>query len=380
MKKIIVALFILALCLPCSAIELERQRNVASVIMFPLIDSANTLLLKSGAGNPDSESDQFSDSGDNPDGFADLTNEAVEVGATGQYYLVLTAGELNHPYVTIQVKSDDAITQTILIRTMVGDPLNIATSDDGSTINVTGGAIDTVTTTGTATVTGTVNGLAANVITAASINASAIGADEIATNAIGADEIAASAITASELATDCITTDELATGAIDADSIAASAIGASEIANSAIDAATYAANAITDAAVANDVQVDVVTIETVDATDQLDTACATVTVTAFAANVIDAAATAADFLAEINGEVLDVIAVDTYDETDVTGGPPEEPTIAQMLNYLYRIRFQKRLVTVVLDTIRNFDDDGTLFDAVLDDDGATFTQNRFIDP
>ncbi len=148
MKKLIIILFLL-LVANCFALEVERQKNVATVIMFPLFDSTTTTALQSNATALDSEFDQFSDSGDNPDGFADCTNEATEVGATGQYYLILTQGEMNDDYITVQIKASDAITQTILIRTTIGDPLNYATTDDGGTINVTGGAVDSVTTTTT---------------------------------------------------------------------------------------------------------------------------------------------------------------------------------------------------------------------------------------
>ncbi len=146
MKKILIVLMVLFLAANCFALELVRQKNVATVIMFPLIDSTTTTALQSSATALDSEIDQWSDSADNPDGFADCSNEATEVGTTGQYYLVLTQGEMNENYIIVQIKASDALTQVILIRTTIGDPLNFATTDDGGTINVTGGAIDTTTT------------------------------------------------------------------------------------------------------------------------------------------------------------------------------------------------------------------------------------------
>lgn len=146
MRKLLIALTVLFLAANCCALELVRQKNVATVIMFPLIDSTTTTALQSSATALDSEIDQWSDSADNPDGFADCTNEATEVGATGQYYLILTQSEMNENYIIVQIKASDALTQVILIRTTIGDPLNCATTDDGGTINVTGGAIDTTTT------------------------------------------------------------------------------------------------------------------------------------------------------------------------------------------------------------------------------------------
>lgn len=144
MKNLLIAILVLCFAGNCFGLEFERQKNVATVLVFPLIDSTTTTAYKSGAGNPDSELDQWSDSGDNPDGFADCTNEATEIGATGHYYLIVTQGEMNEDYIVIRIQSDDALEQTLLIRTTIGDPLNFATTDDGGTINVTGGAVDTV--------------------------------------------------------------------------------------------------------------------------------------------------------------------------------------------------------------------------------------------
>ena len=177
MKKTLIVLMLMLFAVNCFALELVRQKNVATVIVFPLIDSTTTTALQSGATALNSEIDQWSDSADNPDGFAACTNEATEIGTDGQYYLVLTQAEMNDDYIVVQIKASDALTQVILIRTIVGDPLLVATTDDGGTINVTAGAIDNVdlvdlaTTTTTATATTTVNGLAVNVITAASTNA-----------------------------------------------------------------------------------------------------------------------------------------------------------------------------------------------------------------
>ena len=180
MKRILTFLSILILsclwCLPATGIELVRQKNVATILYFPIVDGAGDLV--NAAADLDSETDTWND-GAAADGFADLAAESAEINSGGWYSLALAQSEMNFDYIAIQIKSSTtgSIDQRILIRTQVGDPLNIATSDDGGTINVTGGAVDTVTTTTTATTAttcGTVNALAANVITAASINANAI--------------------------------------------------------------------------------------------------------------------------------------------------------------------------------------------------------------
>ena len=105
--------------------ELVRQKNVSTYIFFPLVDAAGAIVT--GSANPDSESDTFAD-GTAPNGFADLTNEATEIGTDGWYYILLTQAEMNFDYIAIQVKSDDALTQHILIRTIAGDPALLATT------------------------------------------------------------------------------------------------------------------------------------------------------------------------------------------------------------------------------------------------------------
>jgi hypothetical protein len=150
--------------------ELVRQKNVATRIVFPLVDADGDFVT--GASSLDSEIDTFAD-GSNPDGFTDCTNEATEIGSTGVYYLNLTQTEMNNDYIVVQIKSASAKTQLILISTMVGDPLNFATTDDGGTINVASGIVEAQ-----------VKSIDADVITASAIAANAIGASELATDAV----------------------------------------------------------------------------------------------------------------------------------------------------------------------------------------------------
>lgn len=93
--------------------EIERLRGVATIITFPLVDADGDTVT--GATSPDSEIDTWND-GTAPNGFTDCTNEATEIGTTGQYYLSLTAAEMDADYIIVQCKSS-AKTQTILIRT-----------------------------------------------------------------------------------------------------------------------------------------------------------------------------------------------------------------------------------------------------------------------
>ncbi|MGB2807998.1 MAG: hypothetical protein WBC22_09665 [Sedimentisphaerales bacterium] len=301
MKKLmyLISLFLIFLLIsPAMGLELVRQKNVATIICFPLVDGAGDPVINEDDAGLDSETDNWSD-GAGANGFIDCTNEGVESedGVSGWYNLSLTQAEMNFDYIAIVVKTTTAgvIDQRILIRTQVGDPLNVATSDDGSTINVTGGAVDTVTTTGTAS---SVAALANNVITAASIADNAIAGEHLNATAVtkiiddfetqsqadptgfhvNVKEVNGTAQTANDnsadintlitqvgtagngltnidlpnqtmdisgtitTATNVGTVNGLASNVITAASINDGAIGAAEIANAAIDNATFAAD------------------------------------------------------------------------------------------------------------------------------------------
>lgn len=182
MKKILVSLFaFLLLGTNASALELVRQKNVATYVTFPVVDAdGDTITSASGL---DSEIDVWAD-GSAPNGFADCTNEATEIGTTGIYYLSLTQSEMNSDYIYLQVKtsSTGGKTQHILIRAIIGDPLNIATNQSGRELDVTA--------TGAA---GVDFGNIESTLDAAEIGADAITSAKIATDAIGSDELAQAA-------------------------------------------------------------------------------------------------------------------------------------------------------------------------------------------
>jgi hypothetical protein len=212
--------------------EIFREKNVASRIVFPIVDADGDFVT--GATGLDSEIDTFAD-GSNPDGFTDCTNEATEIGSTGVYYLNLTQSEMNNDYIVVQVKtsSSGAKTQLILIQTIVGDVSLLATTDDGGAINVASGVVEAqVKSIDNNAITA--NSIASDAITAAKIATGAIDADAIADNAIDAGAIAANAITAAKIADGAIDAATFASGAITADAIAADAIGASELAADAV--------------------------------------------------------------------------------------------------------------------------------------------------
>lgn len=151
--------------------ELYRAKNVATIIVFPLVDADGDPVTS--ASSPDSEIDAWAD-GAAPDGFTDCTNEATEIGSTGMYSLSLTQAEMNQDYIIIQVKSGNAKTQVILINTK---PIT------ANTTQIAGAAVST----SSAQIGVNVVSHTAGAITAAAIATGAIDADALAADAV--DEI-----------------------------------------------------------------------------------------------------------------------------------------------------------------------------------------------
>jgi len=185
MKKVLLLAFLVLFLATVSwGIEMVRQKNTATRIAFPIVDADGDVV--SSAANLDSEIDVFTDAV-SPDGFADCDSEATEVGSSGWYWLKLSATEMNTDYVMIQVKTSTsgAKTQHILIRTIDGDPLKLATVSANYAIDVASGGevgIDL----------NNVNGT----LDAGEIGADAIGASELADDAIDYATFAGTAPTA----------------------------------------------------------------------------------------------------------------------------------------------------------------------------------------
>ena len=251
--------------------EIYRQKNVATRVTFPIIDADGDTVTAAAA--LDSESTTWAD-GSNPGAFADLTNEATEIGTSGVYFLSLTAAEVNfdYIYIRIQTTTTGAKTQHILINTRFA-PL----------VNASGEVA--------------VSALAAGSVTAAVISTGAIDADALAADAVAeiADGVwdedatghqtlgtfgqaigdpvadtntiykavvtdAAGATVGVDVVAIQADTDNIQTrlpaalvgGRIDSSvgAMAADVVTAAAIANGAIDAATFAAGAIDAAAIA----------------------------------------------------------------------------------------------------------------------------------
>jgi hypothetical protein len=143
MKKIITILLLIfiPLCFFSFAAEIVRQKGVETKIYFPMVNSGGNNV--SAADGLDSEYSYWDDD-TAPSSFVDCTNEATEVNDTGWYYLTLSNDEMNNDYIGIKTYSNTAgvLLQQLLIRTIVGDVLNIATTDDGGVINVSSGVVE----------------------------------------------------------------------------------------------------------------------------------------------------------------------------------------------------------------------------------------------
>jgi len=209
--------------------EINRQKNVATRVTFPIVDADGDTVTAATA--LDSESTTWAD-GSNPGAFADLTNEATEIGTSGVYYLILTAAEVNFDYVYIRIQTSTAgaKTQHLLINTRFAPLVNA--SGEVAVSALAAGSI-----TAAVIATGAIDSdaIAADAITAAKI---ANGAIDAATFAAGAIDNAAFNVTetlTANPATGGIVAASFAAGAIDAAAIAADAIGSSELAASAVD-------------------------------------------------------------------------------------------------------------------------------------------------
>lgn len=99
----------------------QPKRGFAYRVTFPLMDETGALV--SGA---------VTDSEVSLDGgaFADCTNEAVEIGASGMYYLDLTALEMDADTVALIIKSATAQTTPLVFYPGVLD-VNVETMDAG---------------------------------------------------------------------------------------------------------------------------------------------------------------------------------------------------------------------------------------------------------
>ena len=82
-------------------------KGVAFTLVFPILTTSNALIT--GAAGLDSEISKEGGA------FADCTNEATEIGATGMYTLALIAADMNADYIMIKVTTTTANAMNPLI-------------------------------------------------------------------------------------------------------------------------------------------------------------------------------------------------------------------------------------------------------------------------
>jgi len=116
--------------------ELVRQKNVATYILVPMLKKDGTIIT--GLTGLDATFNYYEDGTAPQSSFPSLTNTPAEVGTSGRCYLAITAAEINHGYIHIIITctNTDAVPQEIIIRTMVGDPLNAAVHANGRELGV----------------------------------------------------------------------------------------------------------------------------------------------------------------------------------------------------------------------------------------------------
>jgi len=109
--------------------EIQRTKNVAGYISFPMVDKTNPETFKSG--------ESVTDTAYYKDGAGAWTSLAItdtvsEIGSTGLYELDLTAGELNHDQIIIKLTAANSQDQAVLITTIPA-PANMKEIDEQDT-------------------------------------------------------------------------------------------------------------------------------------------------------------------------------------------------------------------------------------------------------
>lgn len=131
MKRLVIllALFVAYVGTAQAQVELRRQKNTATRVVVPIRNASDGTLI-TGASGLDTECDTFANGAD-PDGFADISDEAAEIGSTGVYQYTLSSGETNSDFIVCQTKSSstNAMTAIVLINTIHG---TVLTGSDGA--------------------------------------------------------------------------------------------------------------------------------------------------------------------------------------------------------------------------------------------------------
>lgn len=348
MKALIVLLILLAPNLafagPCERVS--RPYATGATLNFYLVE-IDGVDFKEDAAHASGDTVIMKDEG-TP---ANTTNAFVDEGDS--YSIALTSGELTAARVTVSIK--DQGTKAWLDTCFI---------------------IETYGTSGSAQHSTTVSALAADTITASSIAADAIGASEIADGAIDAGAIAGDAITAAKIAADAIGASEIATDAIGAAEISANAITSSEIADGAIDAGAIASSAITNAKFASGA-IDATAIAA-DAIGASEIATDAIGSAELAASAVTEIQTGLATPADVNAQVLDVLATDTFAE--LSAMPSVTPTIVDMLRFVYQNNAFKKDRSNALQQLYKANGSTVLAEFPVSTDGTTTTFGAAVAP
>lgn len=304
------------------------KKNTAFTLAFPIRDADGDLVT--GASSLDSEV--------SIDGaaFADCTNEATEIGSTGIYTLALTASEMNGDYIIVQTK-----TGTAGAKTAVNVMYTTARQIDDLAYPATSGRSMVV----------DANGL--------------VDANMVKLGPTGAG----TAQTARDIGASVLLSNGTGTGQIKIDAGYISPNWAD------IGSPTTTVNLSgTTVKTATDVETD-----TADIQSRLPAALVSGRIDAsvgeMAANTITAAATAADYLAEINAQVLDVIATDTFAEPSAVVAAT--CTIKDALMWLKTVSRNKKTQSSTTKVLRNDADNGNIATASVSDAAGTYTHGEW---
>ena len=244
---------------------------------------------------------------------------------------------------------------------------------DGTGYAGTNNTIPTVTTTGTATAVTTVNGLAAGVITAAAIATGAIDADALAADA--GTEIG-TAVWATAARTLTAATNVTSTGA--AVPITAGGLVSADV--TAISTDTTAANNAesffdgTGYAGTNNT-IPTVTAVTGNIGGNLAGSVGSVTGNVGGNVTGSVGSLAAQAKADVNAEVVDALATDTYAEPGSV--PAATSSLEDKIGWLFMLARNARTTTASADKVRNDANSSDVATAALSDDGTTFTRGKY---
>lgn len=289
-------------------------KNAALRITFPILDADGDLVT--GAATLDSE--VSIDGGT----FADCTNEATEIAtSSGMYFLDLTASEMNGDTIAVIVKTSTsgAKTTPIVMYTAARNVNDLAfPTTSGRSIDVT--------------ITGAVGVDWANVegqTTAVTLSGTTVGT----ATALGANAVDASQFTQAA-----------------ADKVWSSATRTLTAFSTALALSVW---------------------------DVLESAIVTASSIGLKLkNNLDAAITTRATPAQVNTEVVDALATDTYAESAAV--PAATSSLATKITWLGTLARNKITQTATTQTLRNDADLANIATAAVSDDGTTFTRAEWV--